>query len=66
MCLIYQRVFLEGGLFSASKWWGQFFESWTADSSLTRFSRYSGGGTYFYKLTMFQALCQALNKHDLI
>lgn len=30
-------------------------------------TKYSGGGsTHFYKLTIFQALCQAVNKHDLI
>lgn len=66
MCLICQRVFPAGELFQCFQMSGSALGELDCDFSLARFSRYSGGGTYFYKLAMFQALCQALNKHDLI
>ena len=67
MCLICQLVFLEDGgsqYFQTEK--VSSLRARLCDSYLAWFSRYSGGGNYFYKLTIFQALCQALNKRDLI
>lgn len=65
VCLLH-KLYVNLCFWRASKLRLSAFWELDCDSSLVCFSRYSDGGNYFYKLTIFQALCQALNKHDLI